>query len=100
MTNWNPSEAEKLAETFGIVLGAAACNDDISDERIASASEKMRGVLSAAANDAADARAACDRFSAAVVSGRAAAQAGRINRGSATSALSELEELIEGTMPT
>jgi len=87
-----PSPAEKMAESFGVVIGAAACSGGISAARIMAATGRMRDVLAATADDADDAKAACLRFSSAVLAGRTAAQSGRIGGQAAATALSEIEQ--------
>jgi len=91
-----PSPTEKMAETFGVVIGAAACSAGLSAARIMATTGRMRDVLAAAADDADDAKAACLRFSAAVLAGRTAAQAGRIGGQAAATALSEIEHDLAG----
>lgn len=95
MLNFNPSDAERMAETFGVVLGAAAFGG-ISVARIMAAAGRMRDVLAATADDEDDAVSACMRFSAAVIAGRTAAESGRIGPQAAATALSEIEEDLAG----
>jgi hypothetical protein len=99
MFSWKRSDAEKMAETFGVVLGAAACSGGISATRIMAVTGRMRDVLAATADDEDDAKAACMRFSAAVLAGRTAAQSGRIGGHAATAALGEIEEDLEAAAP-
>ncbi|MBV9553062.1 MAG: hypothetical protein JO032_09750 [Alphaproteobacteria bacterium] len=91
MSDFFPSDAELMARTFGVVLGAASCNDDVSNARLDATAAKMKAVLTAAADDPRDAETACERFSAAVVAGRRAAQAGSIEDWAAENALQQIE---------
>ncbi|MBV9555054.1 MAG: hypothetical protein JO032_19930, partial [Alphaproteobacteria bacterium] len=49
MSDFFPSDAELMARTFGVVLGAASCNDDVSNARLDATAAKMKAVLTAAA---------------------------------------------------
>jgi hypothetical protein len=91
MSEFFPSDAEMMAQTFGVVLGAASCSDHVSNERLDAAAQKMKTVLAAAADDPNDAETACERFSAAVVRGRRAAKAGEIEDWAAENALQQIE---------
>lgn len=88
------SEAERVAETLGVILGAASCSEEVSEERVNSVAPKLRRLVSAAANDAADAEAADQRFSVALDAGRNAAEVGKINPDDAEAALCEMEEQL------
>src|SRR5262249_26773008 len=95
MTSVKPlSEAESIAETLGVILGAASCCEQVTEERLTSVAPKLRQLLSATANDRADAEAANERFSAAVDAGRTAAEAGKIDPEDAEAALCEMEEQL------
>jgi hypothetical protein len=89
------TDAEQIAETFGIVLGAASYSGHVSDERLHAAVEKMACVLSATAADADDAAAASLCFSAAIEAGRNAAGDGKIDLDAAEHALAEIEEDLD-----
>jgi hypothetical protein len=95
MTEFFPTQAEAMARTFGMVLGAASCNDDVSNERLDAAAEKMKSVLAVTADSAEDAEAACDRFSAAIVAGRRAVKQGAIQDWAAETALRKIEDDLE-----
>jgi thiazole synthase ThiGH ThiG subunit len=88
------TEAERIAETLGVVLGAASQCEQVTEERLNSVAVKARHALLARANDDADAEAADERFSAALEAGRTAAESGRIDPESVELALSELEEQL------
>lgn len=94
MASSNESKAQRIAETVGVVLGAASQSDEVTEERLDSVAEKVRGVVAATANDEADANAAIARFSAAVEAGRTAAATGRIDPADAETALGEMEEQL------
>jgi hypothetical protein len=85
------TEAEKIAETLGVVVGAASCCELVTEDRLNSVVPKLRHLLLSAANDGADAEAANDRFATAIDAGRSAAESGKIDPEDAESALSELE---------
>ncbi len=88
------SDAEKIAETFGIVLGAASQHRGTDDERINSITTKVKDIVSATAADEIEAEVAEERFFAAMEAGRAAAENGRIDPQATESALDELEAKI------
>ncbi len=89
------TEAEKIAETFGIVLGAAAHGEHLTEDHMKSVAGRMRRVLLAAAEDEADAAAANERFSAAIEAGSAAVVRGVIDPEAAEAALDEMAEQLE-----
>ncbi|HZK92554.1 MAG TPA: hypothetical protein VFC56_20630 [Stellaceae bacterium] len=97
MAEFFPTDAEMMARTFGIVLGAASCNGEVTNERLDVAAEKMKTVLAATAGDARDAEAACERFSAAVVAGRRASKSGEIEDWAAETALRQIEDDLDDT---
>ena len=88
------SRAERIADVFGVVLGAASAARQVSETRVATATRKVRLVLQAAANDAADATAADRRLDAAVEMGRVASQEGRLDPDDAEQALAEIERKL------
>jgi hypothetical protein len=92
MTEFFPSQTEMMARTFGIVLGAASCSEEVSNQRLDAAAEKMKTVLAVAADDPRDAEAARERFSAAIVAGRSAARRGAIEEWAAETALRKIED--------
>jgi hypothetical protein len=89
-----PTDAEKIAETFGIVLGAASQSRTADDERLSSLADKMTQVVSTIAADEGDAEAAQKRFFAAVEVGRTAAEDGRIDPRMTETALNQIEQEI------
>src|SRR5258706_9219446 len=88
------TQAERIAETFGVVLGAASQCEQVSEERLNSVAAKAKHVVLANANDDADAEAAEELFSAAVEAGRTAAESGKIDPDSVEIALSEMEQRL------
>jgi hypothetical protein len=88
------TEAQRLAQTLGIVVGAASCCEEVTEERVNAVAEKLKELVSATANDAADADAADEQFSAALEAGKAAVEIGRIDPEHAVAALTELEQQL------
>jgi hypothetical protein len=86
------TQAERIAETFGMVLGAASYCDEVTDERLNSVAAKVKEVVLATANDEADAESAQERFSIAVEAGRTAVETGKIDPDAAEGALGEMEQ--------
>jgi hypothetical protein len=95
MSEFFPTHAEMMAQTFGIVLGAASCSDHVSNARLDTAAQKIKTVLSVAAGNEHDADAAVDRFSAAVVAGRRAVKQGAIEEWAAETALRKMEDDLD-----
>src|SRR5260370_21913913 len=88
------TEAEKIAETFGVVLGAASQWERVSEERLNAVAVKARNAVMVTAHDEADAEAAEELFSAAVDAGRIAAEGGKVDSDAVESALSEIEQRL------
>lgn len=87
----NLTQAERIAETFGVVLGAASQCEQVTQERLNSVAVKARHAVLATATDAADAEAAEELFSAAVEAGRTAVESGKVDPESVETALNEME---------
>jgi hypothetical protein len=85
------TEAERIAETLGVILGAASCCEEVTEDRLNSVAAKLRHLVLATANDGADAEAASERFSAAIDAGRTAAESGKLDPEDAETALQEME---------
>ena len=85
------SEAERLAETLGVIIGAASCCEEVTEERLDSIVTKLRPLVLATANDGSDADSANQRFSVAIDAGRTAAEDGKIDPEDAEAALREME---------
>ena len=86
------TDAQRMAQTLGVVIGAASCCEQVTEERVTSVAVKLKQLVSATAEDMADAEAANERFSAALEAGKTAAESGRIDPERAEAALVELEE--------
>jgi hypothetical protein len=88
------TEAQQIAQTLGVVVGAASCCEQVSEEWVNSVAVKLRRLVSAKADDTADAQAAADTFSAALEAGKTAVELGRIDPEDAEAALVELEQQL------
>jgi hypothetical protein len=95
MSEFFRSDAEMMARTFGMVLGAASCCDVVSNARLDATAEKMKTAFSAAAASGKEERAANEQFSASVVAGRRAVQHGEIQDWAAENALRQIEHDLE-----
>jgi hypothetical protein len=88
------TEAQQMAQTFGVIVGAASCCEQVTEERVDSVAAKLRELVSTTADDTADAREAEEQFSAAVEAGKTAVEIGRIDPQHAEAALIELEQQL------
>ena len=88
------TDAKQMAQTLGIVVGAASRCEEVTEERVSSVSTKLRQLVSATADDTADADAADREFSAALQAGKTAVESGRIDPHYAEAVLIELEEQL------
>jgi len=88
------TQAERIAETFGVVLGAASQCEQVTEERLNSVAAKAHDAVMATANDDADAESADELFSAALEAGRTAAENGKVDPESVEIALSEMEQRL------
>jgi hypothetical protein len=88
------SEAQQMAHTLGLVVGAASCSAQVTEERVSSIAVKLRHLVSTTANDTADADAANEEFSEALEAGITAVESGRIDPEHAEAALIELEQQL------
>ena len=88
------TEAQQMAHTLGIVVGAASCSEQVTDERVNSIAVKLRHLVSTTATDPADADAANEQFSEAVEAGIMAVESGKIDPEHAETALIELEQQL------
>jgi hypothetical protein len=48
------TEAKQVAQTLGIVVGAASCCEEVTEERVNSVTTKLRQFVSATADDTAE----------------------------------------------
>ena len=93
MTSTNRiTDAQRMAQTLGVVIGAASCCEQVTEKRVTSVAVKLKQLVSVTAEDRADAEAAIERFSAALEVGKTAGESGRIDLEQAEAALVELEE--------
>ena len=88
------TEAQQMAQTFGVVVGAASCCEQVTEQRVNSVAAKLRQLVLATADDTADAREANEQFSAALEAGKTAVEIGRIDPENAEAALTELEQQL------
>jgi hypothetical protein len=88
------TETQHMAQTLGIVVGAASCCEQVTEERVNSVAVKLRQLVSATADDPDDADAANEQFSAALEAGKTAVEIGRISPEHAEAALVELEQQL------
>ena len=95
MSEFLLSDAELMARTFGVVLGAASCNGLVSHERVGTVAGQMKSVLTAVASNDREVRAAYAQFSTAIDAGRRAARDGEIQDWAAENALRQIEDDLE-----
>jgi hypothetical protein len=89
------TEAERIAETFGIILGAAINFEQVAGDRANSVEVRMKSVVVALADDEADAEAATTRFAEGIEAGKVAADAGTVEPRAVEIALQEVEEKLQ-----
>ena len=88
------TEAQHIAQTAGIVVGAASCCEQVTEERVNAVAVKLRDLVAMAADDDSDADLANEQFSAALEEGKTAVESGRIDPEQAEIALNELEQKL------
>ena len=88
------TEAQQIAQTLGIVVGAASCCEQVTEERVNAIAVKLRELVAATAEDDVDADLADEQFSAAVEEGKTAVERGRIDPNRAEVDLNELEQKL------
>ena len=86
------TEAQEIAQTVGMIVGAASGCEQVTEERLNAVAVKLRKLVAATADDDTDADLANEQFSAALEVGKTAVESGRIDPERAEVALSELEE--------
>ena len=86
------TEAQQIAQTVGIIVGAASCCDQVTEERLNTVAVKLRKLVAATADDNVDADLANKRFAAALEVGKTAVESGQINLKQAEVALNDLEK--------
>lgn len=85
------SETLQAAETLAVIVGAASRCAFVSQQRIKAMATTLEGLATASAGEAADAKTAHARLSAALEAGRVAVESGRIDPDDAGMLLVELE---------
>jgi hypothetical protein len=88
------TDAQQIAQTVGIVVGAASCCEQVTEERVNAVAVKLRDLVAAAADDDSDADLANEQFSAALEEGKTAVESGRIDPEQAEVGLNELEQQL------
>ena len=88
------TDAQQIAQTVGMVVGAASCCEEVTEERINAVAVKLRELVAATADDDTDADLANEQFSAALEVGKTAVESGRIDPEQAEVALNELEQQL------
>ena len=88
------TDAQKIAQTVGMVVGAASCCEEVTEERINAVAVKVRELVAATADGYTDADLANEQFSAALEVGKTAVESGRIDPEQAEVALNELEQQL------
>jgi len=88
------TDAQKIAQTVGMVVGAASCCEEVTEERINAVAVRLRELVAATADDDTDADLANEQFSAALEVGKTAVESGRIDPEQAEVALNELEQQL------
>ena len=88
------TDAQKIAQTVGMVVGAASCCEEVTEERINAVAVGLRELVAATADDDSDADLANEQFSAALEEGKTAVESGRIDPEQAEVALNELEQQL------
>jgi len=88
------TDAQKIAQTVGMVVGAASCCEEVTEERINAVAVGLRELVAATADDDTDADLANEQFSAALEVGKTAVESGRIDPEQAEVALNELEQQL------
>ena len=88
------TEVQQIAQTVGIVVGAASCCEQVTEERVNAVAVKLRDLVAMAADDDSDADLANEQFSAALEEGKTAVESGRIDPEQAEVALNELEQQL------
>ena len=88
------TDAQQIAQSVGIVVGAASCCEQVTEERANAVVVKLRELVAAAADDDSDADLASEQFSAAIEEGKTAVESRRIDPEPAKIALTELEQKL------
>lgn len=86
------TEALQIVQTAGVVVGAASCCEQVTEERVNAVAVKLRELVAETPDDDSDADLTDEQFSAAVEAGKIAVESGRIDPKQAEVALNELEQ--------
>src|SRR6516162_7491211 len=90
------TDAQQIAQTVGMVVGAAPCCEQVTEERVNAVAVKLQELVAAMADDDSDAHLANEQFSAALEEGKTAVESGRVDPEQAVVALNELEQQLSG----
>ena len=88
------TEAQEIAQTVGMIVGAASGCEQVTEERLNAVAVKLRKLVAATADDDTDADLANKQFSAALEVGKTAVESGRIDPEEAEGALNDLEQQL------
>jgi len=90
------TEVQQIAQTLGIIVGAASCCEEVTGERVNAVAVKLRELVAATADDETDGDLANEQFSAGLEAGKAAVESGtlRIDPEQADAALNEVEQQL------
>jgi len=86
------TEAQQIAQTAGVIVGAACCCEQVTEERLDAVAVKLRELFAATVDDDTDADLANRQFAAALEAGRTAVESGRVDPEQAEGALNDLEK--------
>jgi len=86
------TEAQQIAQTAGMIVGAACCCEQVTEERLDAVAVKLRELFAATVDDDTDADLANRQFAAALEAGRTAVESGRVDPEQAEGALNDLEK--------
>jgi len=88
------TEAQEIAQTVGMIVGAASGCEQVTEERLNAVAVKLRKLVAATADNDTDADLANKQFSAALEVGKTAVESGRIDPEEAEGALNDLEQQL------
>jgi len=88
------TEAQQIAQTVGMIVGAASGCEQVTEERLNAVAVKLRKLVAATADDDTDADLANKQFAAALEVGKTAVESGRIDPEEAEGALNDLEQQL------
>ena len=91
------TEVQQIAQTLGIIVGAASFCQEVTEARVNAVAVKLREHLAATADNDTDADLANEQFSSALEMGKTAIESGRIDPEQAEAALNEVEQLLSAS---